>query len=917
MRNTLIKNEIIERLIAEFQFKETTDFLRQGVCPSCGKKELYINKQHPWMLRCGRLNNCGYEEKTRDLYKDVFENLNEEYEATTQNPTATADAYMQLQRGFSLVNLKGAYRQGSFYSSRIKKKTATVVFDICKENNVYMERFVETLYIPDDDGEIEPRQQNFNGSYQGLFWNNPLQSIKPDDTVYITEACIDAISLQQNGYKAVAALTCYNYPKKSIEQLDPHKTINWVWALDGDKAGRKYMAKFALAMQDEGYKSCAAVPPHGKEKTDWNDLHQSQEITSEQMEEYRYQGGLLTARTALAKALLIWNKRGTNTFPLDFNNRTYWFSMNIEKFGKTLEKIKEQAEESGEIISDKELREKAADEANNIYEIANCSIQFLYYQRNELTDESWYYARVTFPHRGKPIKLTFSNSQILASSKFSERLLVAPGAVFDGNSTQLTRLVKPKIFDIKTVSTVDFIGYSREHNTYIFNDKAVHKGRIIDINEEDYFEVGKKSIKSLTRTPEIVISTSHKYQDTWVKHVWACWGPSGFAALAFWFGSLFAEQIRAKQESYPFLELVGEPGSGKSTLLEFLWMLYGRKDHEGFDPSKATAAARARNMSQVANLPVVFLEGDREDDDKSRSRSMDWNEMKTAYNGRPTRSRGLKNSGNETYEPPFRATVVISQNADVSASEAILQRIVHIKFTRENHTAETKAAADWLAKADMQNLSYFLLKGATQEEAVLKILTERQPIYEQKLLENPEIKTVRIAKNHAQIMALVDALSTVISITKEQRAETLRELAQMAVDRQQAIGADHPMVAQFWETFYYLNDAAATVKTEAQRASFDESDFDFDNEEEKEFAQEYIPGLNHSKDPNLIAVNLNEFDEIRQKHNQQMILMSGLKKLLKASRSHKFKEVKVVNSAITQKSKKCWVFEKPQRGKYA
>jgi ABC-type uncharacterized transport system ATPase component len=49
----------------------------------------------------------------------------------------------------------------------------------------------------------------------------------------------------------------------------------------------------------------------------------------------------------------------------------------------------------------------------------------------------------------------------------------------------------------------------------------------------------------------------------------------GFLALKAWllsrsgFGSLFAEQIRAAQSSYPFLEVVGEAGAGKSTLIEF------------------------------------------------------------------------------------------------------------------------------------------------------------------------------------------------------------------------------------------------------------------------------------------------------------------------------------------------------------
>ncbi|MCP5904682.1 ATP-binding protein, partial [Klebsiella pneumoniae] len=80
---------------------------------------------------------------------------------------------------------------------------------------------------------------------------------------------------------------------------------------------------------------------------------------------------------------------------------------------------------------------------------------------------------------------------------------------------------------------------------------------------------------------------------------------------AFWLGALFAEQIRAVQKSYPFLEVVGEPGSGKSTLLEFLWRLSGRPDYEGFDPSKSTPVARARNFAQVGNLPVCLIEGDR------------------------------------------------------------------------------------------------------------------------------------------------------------------------------------------------------------------------------------------------------------------------------------------------------------------
>jgi hypothetical protein len=921
MKNRQLQQKIIDRLINKFEFKEKTDFLRYGRCPECGKKELFTPIAYPRFIKCGRLNNCGYEGDTKDIFKDLYEKLNEKYKPTQQNPNATADAYMELERGFNPRPLKGAYRQGSFYSHYAKKGTATVLFDIDRANAISMERFVETIYEPQEDGSLEPRKQNFNGSFRGLFWNNPLQTIKPDDTVYITEACLDAIALQQNGYKAVAALTSSNYPIKDIEKHDPDKTVNWVLALDGDKAGRDGVRKHYKLLVKAGYSVRAAIPPMGSEKEDWNDLHEKEKITPKHMKEYHYQGDLLVAKSATDKALLIHYKEEINNFPLDFANHTYWFKLDLDKLSKALERLNESEEHQDK--PDKEKRNIAISQCGSLSEMANCKVSFLYFQRNELTDESWYYARVEFPHFGKPIKLTFSNSQILAASRFAERLLVAPGAVFEGNSSQLTRLVKPQIFNIKTVDTIDFIGYSKDHNAYLFNDKAVSNGRVININDEDYFELGSLSIKSLSRSPELMIAPSHKYKSDWFNKVWECFGAKGLAALTFWFGSLFAEQIRKAQDSYPFLELVGEPGAGKSTLIEFMWRLFGRADWEGFDPSKATAAARARNMSQVSNLPVVMLEGDR-DDDISGSKSMDWDEFKTAYNGRATRSRGLKNSGNETYEPPFRGSIVISQNADVSASEAILQRIVHITFTREGHTENSKIAADWLSRADVSEVSYFLIKATLAEEKVMKIVKENQPRYEKKLLAKPEIKTVRIAKNHAQLMALVDALTEVIELSKEQRDQTIVELSQMAIDRQNAIGSDHPIVAQFWETFYYLNESAATQRNIATQEAYEQKkkaangeSFSLDQQvanDKAEFETTYIPGLDHSKNKEVVAVSLQEFVTVGGDHKQQIPLLIDLKKLLKGSRSHKFIGVKTVLSAITSKSKKCWVFKKPIGG---
>ncbi|WP_288739505.1 toprim domain-containing protein [uncultured Rheinheimera sp.] len=892
---------VLPRLEQDFDFKAEAKggFLQQGKCPACGKKELYTNASSPWLLRCGRLNKCGETYHIKELYPEFFNSWSDRFPVaptatggTVANPNATADAYLQHGRGFDITPLQGWYTQGSFYCGKRDMGTATVRFQIAPD--VYWERFIDR---PERFGK---QKANFVGSYQGLCWLPPqfdplnLVSVKE---IWFTEGVFDAIALIQNGVTAAALMSCNNFPGTFLEQLHTKLPAGsrptLVFALDDGKAGEMFTKKFVKQARELGWKATAAQPPKGRVKLDWNELHQREQLTAKDLDEYRYNGQLLVALSATQKAGLMYSKHGWKEFPFGHNSRLFWFKLDLDRFDRAKADVVDQADRDKEELTEEEIRERALQESGSVAEIANCFPQALYFQENKLTDESWYYFRVDFPHDGASVKNTFSGSQLSSGSEFKKRLLgMAPGAVFTGQSNQLDRLMSKQLFNIKRVQTTDFIGYSREYGCYVFNDSAVKDGRLFELNDEDFFDIGKLSIKSLNQSVDLHLNRKFSQLNTeWPRKLWQAFGAKGFVALAYWFGSFFAEQIRKEQKSYPFLEIIGEPGTGKTTLIEFMWKLAGRNEYEGFDPSKSTLAARARNFAQVSNMPVVMIEGDRGDGKDPKQKGFDWDETKPLYNGRSVRSRGLRNNGNETYEPPFRAALVIAQNAEVNASEAVLQRICQIHTDRSGQTAKTKEAAEWLERISVEDVSGFMLKAIMNESKVMQVVTERTRFYEDWLAKNSDVKNIRIIKNHAQLCSLVEALAIAADINQEQIEQTHQLLLEMTAKRQLLINADHPLVQEFWDAFEFI---------------------DGDDH----------PVLNHSRDPKLIAVNLNHFAEIASERRQQFPPLTELKRVLKSCRSRKFIGVRTVNSLINQHwndknqfnkrptSVKCWVFEK-------
>jgi hypothetical protein len=166
----------------------------------------------------------------------------------------------------------------------------------------------------------------------------------------------------------------------------------------------------------------------------------------------------------------------------------------------------------------------------------------------------------------------------------------------------------------------------------------------------------------------------------------------------------------------------------------------------------------------------------------------------------------------------------------------------------------------------------------------METVAERTAVYLKELRMRPEIKMPRLVETHAQMLALTDALALVIKLTPEQQTAMREQIIVMAGERQQVINDDHSLVQEFWEAFDYL----------------DSND---------------MHRLNHSRDPLLIAVNLNHFVQVAAERRQQIPVIGDLKKVLRTSRRRKFIDVRVVNSQIRARDAmastaiKCWVFQ--------
>jgi hypothetical protein len=900
MRDDLLK-EVTERLKRDYGFKTKGVWLQEGKCDSCGKREVYARADAPWVLRCGRINRCGAETHVKQLYPDIFDDWSKRYVRTAQAPNAAADAYLLHARGFDLQGLRGNYSQEYYRDEKRDIGSATVRFPL--PGGAWWERLI------DQPGRFGKQKARFSyvkpdgsGGYRGQWWRYPgftVEQLATAPELWLCEGIFDAIDLTQKaGLAAVSLMSCNNYPEIALAELRRAAADagvpcpKLIFAFDPGKAGTEYTRKFVKRARDDGWIAGAAQawPDGDGDKLDWNDLGQRDRLQPEHLETYRWNGEVTIAANATEKALLFYERDKQASFPIVFGGRQLWANFSLDRVQGAHQAMLESADPAFMVLPFEQQWHRAAREAVEIHELANCTFRTLYFQRDPNIEEGAYFFQVDFPSDRATVKATFSGAACAAAAEFKKRLAsVAPGAQFTGSTPQLDKLMQRQWSSIRLVEAIQFTGYSKDHGAWIWGEIAVHNGRVHEPNEEDYFVLGKQSVK--LRTADRLLRISYdpdKLDLSWVPSLVTTFRARGIVVLAFWVLSLFAEQIREKQESLAFLEVTGLPGSGKTTLLEFLWKLVGRTSYEGFDPTKATNAGIARTLGQVGNLPVVLIEGDR-GQDTPHARRFEWDELKTAYNGRAVRTRAIANGGMETFEPPFRGALVIAQNDTVEGSPALRERLMGLHFDKAYFSTAGRAAADRLKTADIADISGFPIHIVRREEAILKAYYEAFARHEAAMLKRPKCGDFRFAKNHAQLAAMLDAMRLVVTnLADRDVAEAHELILQMLEERHRLAESDHPHVVLFWERYDFFAAREAAMQHPPENP------------------------INHSRTADVIAISLVQFEQRCGEHRLQLpCSMNELKRLLKTSKARKFVAAKPVNSGAAGKTVNCWVFQDP------
>ncbi|MBA2881909.1 hypothetical protein HNR65_002243 [Desulfosalsimonas propionicica] len=623
-------------------------------CPECGFSNAWAYSAAPWAVVCNRQNHCGAVIKARDLFPDLFISIEKDYPPTKTNPHRPATVYLHT-RGIRQA-LEGLRYE--FWPDVRKTGSGAVMFPVESDRKVYNGRLISP---PPGEGKTHNR-----GSTAGLFWKHPGLSYDPAAETFITEGIVDALSLIEMGFQAIAVLSSGQDPGN----MDLSHFGKLVFAFDNDAAGQRALKKWIAHYPDAG----AVMSPAGR---DWNDLLSSGGQTAgktfeQNRSEYEFQARLALCKTPkeYAETYYQYMKIPPGLFVFD---GSYHYA--------TVKMI---------------AREETVVAARQ----SNFTLEVDHFQLNStIQDKPEYQYHLTVkPKSGRPIGFVASAEDLSQPGQMTKLFMSRSKSWWQGErkpSMQLARIISEAT--APTVRTIQTIGHDAESNCYVFRDYMITpSGETVLPNEKGFFGVSRRKYvrppsngvvermikpgrgkRAVTDLYEMLVST---------------WGFRAAVGFAWMLGSWFVHDIAYHLGFYPFLSFHGDTHTGKSSLIYFLQMMQGI-DGEGLPMTKVnTSKGKIRELAQRASLFHALLEAN-----AGESSRFDFDQFLTLYNFGTLQTRAKKTTGLEVETIPFRSALIFGQNFEAFSSQAMRERVISVHFPADKIiTAESKAVYDKL-----------------------------------------------------------------------------------------------------------------------------------------------------------------------------------------------------------------------------
>lgn len=703
--------------------RENEKTISRLICPECGDAEAWAYSGEPWAINCNRLNECGVRTKTLKLFPEIIQNIEKENPPCNEDPNRPATVYLH-SRGLveSLEELKYEYWKDirGTSSGGVMFRVADAVYDGRTKVNdaVYNGRIFNPPH-----GE---RKTHNKGSTSGVFWGHSkgYDQIKP---VYVVEGIIDALSLWEMGFQAIAVLSSGQDPSK----LDLSEFKNIILAFDPDEAGASALRKWKKHYPDAG----AIMPVKG----DWNDLLLSnskkkvREYFEEHKKEFECRAKLALAEKAADYATTYqeYYKRAPGLFTF---RKSYYFS---------------------HVVNPKD--------SLKTYRVSNFTVEVDHYQLDNSNPEepvNRYYLKIKPSNGGRPIRCTVSANEIASPGGFTQMFLTRARVLWEGDkmpSLALTRMIVES--GAPVVRQLQVTGYDKESDCYIFKDFAINnkKEKFMLPSEKGFFELSRSEQVRPAQYPTVKPVKGIEPREVY-SLIYQAWGNQGIIGIAWEVAGWFVHRIKKETGFFPFLSFWGDTQVGKSMLARFMNALQCL-DEEGLPMKKVnTGKGEIRKLAQRAGLFKALLESN--DGDNIR---FDMESLLTMYNDNPLQVRALKSNDIQTVEIPFQSSLLFVQNREPFKTKAQKERVVSVEFKEDSLTPETSQAFNKLIQIPISEMTYFF-----------PYVMKHRETFESKWFDafqqarndiKAAIGDARITDNHALILAFHRLLCDVLQVS--------------------------------------------------------------------------------------------------------------------------------------------------------